>query len=266
MGRIHERFELLKERDERALVVFLSAGDPDLDATEALVLAMAESGADVIEIGVPFSDPVADGPKIQASSERGRKSGATLQRILQRVERLRPKLEQPLVLMGYTNPFLALGAERFAALGREVGIDGVIVPDLPPEEGADFFRTIDEAGIDGILLAAPTTTEERLELLADRSRGFLYYVSLSGVTGAHNELADGLAARVALAKSYGDLPVCVGFGISTAEHAKAVGEFADGVVVGSAIVDRIEAASSVEAAVDSVAQFVSELKGALKSG
>ena len=124
MGRIGERFELLRQRGERALIVFLSAGDPDLDATDALVLAMAESGADIIEIGVPFSDPVADGPKIQASSERGRRSGASLQRILARVDGLRPKLEQPLVLMGYTNPFLTMGAERFAATGREVGLDG----------------------------------------------------------------------------------------------------------------------------------------------
>jgi tryptophan synthase alpha chain len=263
MGRIADRFEALRSRDERALVVFLSAGDPDLDATDALVLAMAESGADIIEIGVPFSDPVADGPKIQASSERGRRSGASLQRILERVGRLRPKLEQPLVLMGYTNPFVTMGAERFAATARDVGVDGVIVPDLPPEEGEDFFRETNASGVDGILLAAPTTSEARLKLLMERTRGFLYYVSLSGVTGARNELADGIAERVALAKACGDLPVCVGFGISTPEQARQVGEHADGVVVGSAIVDRIEAASSTSEAVDSVARFVAELKAAL---
>jgi len=264
MGRIGERFEQLRARDERALVVFLSAGDPSLDATDALVLAMAESGADVIEIGVPFSDPVADGPKIQASSERGLRSGATLRRILERVERLRPKIEQPLVLMGYTNPFLTMGAERFAAAGRDVGVDGVIVPDLPPEEGEDFFRVVNAAGIDGILLAAPTTSEARMKLLAEKTRGFLYYVSRSGVTGARDQLADGIAARVALAKSFGETPVCVGFGISTPEQARLVGEHADGVVVGSAIVDRIEAAASVPDAVDAVARFVAELKAVLR--
>lgn len=264
MGRIGDRFELLRSRDERALVVFLSAGDPSLDATDALVLAMAESGADIIEIGVPFSDPIADGPRIQASSERGLRAGASLRRILARVDTLRSKLEQPIVLMGYANPFFAMGPERFAADARDVGVDGIIVPDLPPEEGASFFRTVNDAGIDNILLAAPTTSEARMKLLAERSRGFLYYVSLSGVTGARDSLAEGIASRVALARRLGDLPVCVGFGISTPEQAREVGTYADGVVVGSAIVDRIEAASSTDEAVDSVAKFVSELKAALR--
>jgi tryptophan synthase alpha chain len=165
--------------------------------------------------------------------------------------------------MGYTNPFLAMGAARFAETAREVGVDGIIVPDLPPEEGEDFFATTNAAGVDGILLAAPTTSDARLKLLMERTRGFLYYVSLSGVTGARNELAEDIADRVALAKSCGDWPVCVGFGISTPEQARKVGEHADGVVVGSAIVDRIEAASSTSEAVDSVAQFVSDLKAAL---
>jgi tryptophan synthase alpha chain len=264
VGRIDDRFAALRARDERALVVFLSAGDPDLDATEALVLTMAEAGADIIEIGVPFSDPVADGPKIQASSERGLRSGATLRRILGRVERLRPKIEQPLVLMGYANPFLAMGAERFAEAGRDVGVDGIIVPDLPPEEGEDFFRATQAAGIDGILLAAPTTPEERMKLLAERTRGFLYYVSVSGVTGARDDVSTSVNAGVELARRYSKLPVCVGFGISTPEQAREIGSVADGVVVGSAIVDRIEAASSTEEAVDSVAKFVSELKAELR--
>jgi len=242
MGRIGDRFEKLRASGEPALVVFLSAGDPSLEATDELVLAMAQSGADVIEIGVPFSDPIADGPKIQASSERGLRGGATLRRILGTVRRLRPKVEQPLVLMGYANPFFAMGAERFAADASEVGVDGIIVPDLPPEEGEDFFRAVNAAGVDCILLAAPTTSDARMKLLAERTRGFLYYVSLSGVTGARVELASGIQDRVRLAKDLATVPVCVGFGISTPEQAREVGGYADGVVVGSAIVDRIEAA------------------------
>lgn len=268
MSRIGERFAALRERGEGALVVFLTAGDPDLEATEALVLTMAESGADVIEIGVPFSDPTADGPTIQRSSERGLRAGASLRRILDLVRGLRDRVDVPLVLMGYANPFYAMGAERFAAAAREVGVDGVIVPDLPPEEGAAFFDALERVGIDGILLAAPTTTRERMKLLAERTRGFLYYVSLTGVTSARGALGSGIREGVALAKEFTRLPVCVGFGISRPEHAREVaspGEgCADGVVVGSAIVDRIEAAGSRDEAVVDVGRFVAEMKAALR--
>ncbi len=264
MSRIEERFRVLRERGERAMVVFLTAGDPDLETTAALILAMAESGADVIEIGVPFSDPIADGPTIQRSSERGLASGATLRRILERVQRLRPKIEVPLVLMGYANPFYAMGEERFARDAASVGVDGVIVPDLPPEEGASFFAQLQHGGIDNVLLAAPTTTRERMKVIAEHTRGFLYYVSLTGVTSARAGLTAGIEEGVALAKEFTDLPVCVGFGISKPEHARAVGKFADGVVVGSAIVDLIEAAGSRDKAVDSVARYVAEMKAALR--
>jgi tryptophan synthase alpha chain len=264
MSRIEERFRKLRERGERALVVFLSAGDPDLATTEALVRTMAEAGADIIEIGVPFSDPTADGPVIQRSSERGRLAGASLTRILDLVRRLRPDLEVPLVLMGYANPFYAMGGARFAKLAAEVGVDGVIVPDLPPEEGESFFAQLEAAGIDPILLAAPTTTPERLKMLAEKTRGFLYYVSLTGVTSARTGLAEGLEEGVAAVKAQSSLPVCVGFGISRPEHARTVGAWADGVVVGSAIVERIESAATPDAAVDAVGQFVAEMKAALR--
>ncbi len=264
MSRIEERFRMLRERGERAMVVFLTAGDPDLETTEALILAMAESGADVIEIGVPFSDPIADGPTIQRSSERGLASGATLRRILAQAQRLRPKIEVPLLLMGYANPFYAMGEGRFARDAASVGVDGVIVPDLPPEEGASLFAKLQREGIDNVLLAAPTTTRDRMQLIAEHTRGFLYYVSLTGVTSARAGLTAGIEEGVALAKEFTDLPVCVGFGISKPEHARAVGEFADGVVVGSAIVDLIEAAGSRDKAVESVASYVSEMKNALR--
>jgi len=264
MSRIDERFAVLREKGERAMVVFLTAGDPDLETTDALVLSMAEAGADVIEIGVPFSDPTADGPTIQRSSERGLASGASLRRILGHVQRLRPMLDVPLVLMGYANPFYAMGAENFATSAAEVGVDGVIVPDLPPEEGAAFFAALQERGIDNILLAAPTTTRDRMKLLAEQTRGFLYYVSLTGVTSARDDLGGGIREGVALAREFSKLPICVGFGISRPEHARAVGAFADGIVVGSAIVDRIERAATREEAVDAVGRFVAEMKDALR--
>jgi tryptophan synthase alpha chain len=264
MSRISSRFEALRAADERALVVFLSAGDPDLETTDDLLLAMAGAGADIIEIGIPFSDPTADGPTIQRSSERGLAAGASLRRILECVQRLRDRIEQPLVLMGYANPFHTMGEENFAKAAAEVGVDGVIIPDLPPEEGADCFAFLEKEGIDPILLAAPTTTRERMQLIAQKTRGFLYYVSLTGVTSARSELAAGIPSGVALAREFAQVPVCVGFGISRPEQAREVGAYADGVVVGSAIVDLIETADSRSAAIDSVARFVAEMKAALR--
>jgi tryptophan synthase alpha chain len=265
MGRIGETFVRLRAARERALVAFITGGDPDLDTSEALVLAMAESGADLIEIGVPFSDPTAEGPTIQRASERALAGGATLRRILERVKKLRPQVDVPLLLMGYANPFYAMGAEGFVEAAAEVGVDGIIVADLPPEEGETLYQAAETRGIDPVLLAAPTTVDNRLKMLAGRTRGFLYYVSLTGVTGARTELARNLETDVGRIREHSDVPVCVGFGISTPEHARLVGSFADGVVVGSAIVDRIEAAASKEAAVDAVARFVSELKAPLRA-
>jgi tryptophan synthase alpha chain len=265
MGRISETFVRLRAAGERALVPFVTGGDPDLDTTAALVLAMAESGADLIEIGVPFSDPTAEGPTIQRSSERALAGGTTLRRILGLVKNLRPRVDVPLLLMGYANPFYAMGTPGFVAAAAEVGIDGIIVPDLPPEEGAAFYEAAETRGIDPVLLAAPTTVDSRLQMLASRTRGFLYHVSLTGVTGARSELAGGLQSDVGRIRRHSDIPVCVGFGISTPEHVRLVGGFADGVVVGSAIVDRVEAAASREDAVDAVAQFVSELKAPLRA-
>ncbi len=262
MGRIGDRFAELRKRDERALIPFITAGDPDLPTTEALVLALAEAGADLIEIGVPFSDPLAEGPTIQRSSERALRSGTTLRGVLGLVKNLRPKIEQPLVLMGYANVFLAMGERNFASAAREVGVDGVITVDLPPEEGRLFFDSMIESGIDPILLASPTTSEPRLAMLAEQTRGFLYYVSLTGVTGAREEMAAGIEEAISRIRKVSDVPVCVGFGISKPEHVREVGRFADGAVVGSAIVDRIEAAPTPGPAVTSVSEFVAQLKRA----
>lgn len=263
-GRIARRFALLRARGERALVPFLTAGDPDLETTEALVLAMAEAGADVIELGVPFSDPTAEGPTIQRSSSRALARGTSLRAILRLVDRLRARVEQPLVLMGYANPIHAMGGVAFAKAAADVGVDGIIIPDLPPEDGKPWLDPCRERGIDPILLAAPTTPPERLAMLVRETRGFLYAVSLQGVTGARSTIAHGIEAQVRLAKSLGEIPVCVGFGVSTPEQAARIGAFADGVVVGSAIVDRIEGAAGRASMIDDVARFVAELKASLR--
>jgi tryptophan synthase alpha chain len=265
MSRIAGVFDRLRQAGGRAFVPFVTGGDPDLETTEALVQAMDQAGADIIEIGVPFSDPTADGPTIQRSSERALAGGVSLRRILESVKRLRPHTEAALVLMGYANPFLAMGEEGFADAAAAVGVDGVIVPDLPPEEGRQFYRALSERGIDGILLAAPTTTPERLAMLCQETRGFLYYVSLTGVTSARAELAEGLEASVSAIRKDSDVPVCVGFGISTPAQAREVASYADGVVVGSAIVDRIENAADGAAIVDDVARFVAEMKASLSA-
>jgi tryptophan synthase alpha chain len=264
MGRIGERFQRLRERGERARVPFVTAGDPDLVTTEALVLAMAASGADAIEIGVPFSDPIAEGPTIQRSSERALRTGTSLRRVLELVKGLRPRVEVPLVLMGYANPVLAMGEARYAEAAAAVGVDGSIVVDMPPEESVLLRRELEARGVDPILLAAPTTSPERLALLASQTRGFLYYVSLTGVTGARKELASGIEEQIRRARASSDVPICVGFGVSLPEHARELAAFADGVVVGSALVDRIANAGSRDAAVDAAARFVAELKRAMR--
>ena len=264
MGRIERRLSELRTRGERALVPFVTAGDPNLPTTEALVMAIAEAGADLIEIGVPFSDPLAEGPTIQRSSERALRSGATLRGVLGLVKNLRPKIDQPLVLMGYANVFLAMGERNFAAAAKEVGVDGVITVDLPPEEGELFFDSLIEYEVDPILLASPTTSEARLAALAEKTRGFLYYVSLTGVTGARKEMAAGLEEAVLRIRRISGVPVCVGFGVSTPEQVSEIGRFADGVVVGSALVDLIEASETPGPAVVSVSEFVAKLNHALR--
>jgi tryptophan synthase alpha chain len=264
MGRIENQFSQLRKRGERALIPFITAGDPSLATTEALVLAIAEAGADLIEIGVPFSDPLAEGPTIQRSSERALRAGTTLRGVLGLVKNLRPKIDQPLVLMGYANVFLTMGERNFAEAAKEVGVDGVIAVDLPPEEGELFFDSLIEREIDPILLASPTTSDSRLAMLVEKTRGFLYYVSLTGVTGARQEMAAGVEDAVSRIRKISDVPVCVGFGISTPEQVSEIGRFADGAVVGSAIVNLIEAAETPGPAVASVSEFVAKLKDALR--
>ena len=241
MSALAELFARCREERRAAFVPFLVAGDPDLDTTEELLVALARAGADAIEIGVPFSDPIADGPVIQAASERALAGGATLARILARVARVRGRLGVPLVLFSYANPILALGAERFAEQAAASGIDGVLVVDLPPEEAAgEVAPALAAHGVDRIFLLAPTSGRERVDRVAREGSGFVYFVSRTGVTGEREALPEELPRQLAALRRRLRLPVVVGFGISTPEQVAAAARLADGVVVGSALVHLLD--------------------------
>jgi len=265
-GRIARRFAELARRGELGLVAYLTAGDPTLDATEKIVLAAAEAGADVIELGVAFSDPVADGPTIQRASERALKSGTTLAGILALVGRLRQKTDVPLVLFSYYNPILQMGLEKFAASAAAAGADGVLATDLTPEEAGEYRTILRAHGLDTIFLAAPTSTDRRLERIAAATSGFLYLISRTGVTGTRDALPEELPALVRRARKATRLPIAVGFGISLPTHVSVLGGISDAAVVGSAIVAEIEKAATPEAAAGAVANLVRTLKQAGKSG
>jgi len=237
MSAISETFARCRAEGRAAFVPFIVAGDPDLATTEELLSVLAEAGADLIEIGVPFSDPIADGPVIQAAGQRALAAGATLERILATIARVRGRLGVPLVLFSYANPILVHGAARFAEQAAASGVDGVLIVDLPPEEAAaEVSPALAEQGLDRILLLAPTSGPERIDLVAKAGSGFVYYVSRTGVTGEREALADELPRQLRAVRRRLRLPVVVGFGISTPAQVAAVAPLADGVVVGSALV------------------------------
>jgi tryptophan synthase alpha chain len=260
--RIARRFAELRRQKEMGLVAFLTAGDPDLAATESFVLAMAEAGADVIELGVPFSDPLADGPAIQRSSERALRSGTTLGGVLDLVASIRRKSDVALVLFSYYNPVLQMGLERFAERASAAGADGVLITDMIPEEAGDYRRIVASRGLDTIFLAAPTSPDERLVKIAAATSGFLYLISRTGVTGAKDALPEDLPALARRVRAVTSLPIAVGFGISLPGHVSVLGGLADAAVVGSALVLEIERAASVDAARIAVAERVRILKQA----
>jgi tryptophan synthase alpha chain len=264
MSRLETTFERLRARGERALVAYLMAGDPSLADTERLVVEAERQGADVIELGVPFSDPLADGPVIQRADVRALAGGTSLPRVLDTIASLRAKVRVPLVLMTYYNPVLAFGLKAFARTAVEAGADGVIVPDLPHEEAEPLRTEAEPAGLDLILLVAPTSTPARVKTIARLSRGFVYVVSLMGVTGARRDLLPDLEAQIRNVRAVTTKPVCVGFGVSTPEHVAAVGRLADGVIVGSAIVAAIERHAGTPALVEAVGTFIGSLKEPLK--
>jgi tryptophan synthase alpha chain len=264
MGRIQGTFERLQQRGETALIPFITAGDPDLASTEALIHALVESGADLIELGFPFSDPMADGPTIQAASERSLAAGTTLAAILEMVGRARRHTNVPIVLMGYYNPVFSYGPERFAADAAAVGIDGLLLVDLPPEEAGELHGYLQQADICLIRLLAPTTPPERMEVLAAGGEGFLYYVSMTGVTGSRQVDAEAIERQVSDLRRCSRLPVAVGFGIGSAADAAAVGRFADAVVVGSALVKIVAGCGNSPELVPQVKAFVRSLKNGLR--
>jgi tryptophan synthase alpha chain len=265
-GRIARRFAELARRGEMGIVAYLTAGDPSLDATEKIVLAAADAGADVIELGVPFSDPVADGPTIQRASERALRSGTTLAGILGLVARLRRNTEVPIVLFSYFNPILQMGLEKFAAESAKAGADGVLVTDLTPEEAGEYRAILRAHNLDTIFLAAPTSTDARLAKIAAASSGFLYLISRTGVTGTRDALPEDLPAFVRRVRQQTRLPIAVGFGISQPTHVTVLGGIADAAVVGSAIVAEIEKAATPERAAEAVGNLIRTLKQAGKSG
>jgi len=264
--RISKRFAELREAGELGIVAYVTAGDPTLDATLRHVLSLAEAGADVIELGVPFSDPLADGPTIQRASERALKSGTTLHGVLDLVRRIRQSSQIPLVLFSYFNPILQFGLEKFAAAAAEGGADGVLVTDLTPEESEDYHRILKVRGLDTIFLAAPTSTDERLQKIAACSSGFLYLISRTGVTGAQDALPDELPALLRRARRFTQLPIAVGFGISLPGHVSVLGGLADAAVVGSALVSEIAKGTCVDAVCTALRDRVHALKDAARHG
>lgn len=261
MGRIADTFARLRKERKKALVTFITAGDPDLETTGRLIPLLEASGADIIELGVPFSDPMADGPTIQLSSERALDAGTTLEGILALVSRARTVTQVPIVLMGYFNPILQYGPERFARDAAKAGVDGVLLVDLPPEEAEGFRAIADSAGITTIFLLTPTSDDSRLKRVFSMGSGFLYYVSVTGVTGARTQVELSVADRVAGIRKRTKLPVVVGFGVSTPEQAGQIASCADGVVVGSALVKLFEQHNGAE-----LEQRLAESVAALKRG
>jgi len=264
--RISRRFAELREQGELGIVAYITAGDPSLDATLQFVLALAEAGADVIELGVPFSDPLADGPTIQRASERALKSGATLHGVIDLVGEIRKSSEVPLVLFSYYNPILQMGLDKFASAAAEAGADGVLATDLTPEESTEYRNILKAHHLDTIFLAAPTSDDERLAKIAAVSSGFLYLISRTGVTGAKDTLAEDLPALLRRVRNSTLLPIAVGFGISQPGHVSVLGGLADAAVVGSALVAEIERAESVTAAVTALRTKASSLKEAARRG
>jgi tryptophan synthase alpha chain len=260
-----ECFAQLKAEHKKALIPFLTVGDPDLAATEAALLALDQAGANLIELGIPYSDPLADGPVIQAASTRALQQGTTLLDVLALVERLTPKLKAPLILFSYYNPILSLGIEPFLDKIAQAGAKGLVVPDLPLEESDLLMHTAQERGIDVIQLVAPTSPPSRMEKIVKQARGFVYLVSVTGVTGVRREVSSELQPLISRLQKLTDLPVCVGFGISSPEQAQQVVDWgADGVIVGSAFVRKLAEAPPKEQIAE-ITQFCKDLRKSIDS-
>ena len=264
MDRLNQCFTTLRKLKSKALVTFITAGDPDLTTTAEMIHLLEEAGTDIIELGMPFSDPMADGPTIQLSSERALAAGTTLEGILATIRTVRATSAIPIILMGYLNPIHAYGYERFALDAAKAGVDGVLLVDMPPEEADEFLKHANDHGLNVIFLLTPTSDSNRVATVAKLGRGFLYYVTVTGVTGTRQEVSTSLAAELGRIRKKIKLPIVAGFGISTPQQAASVAELADGVVVGSAIVKLFQQYSGSELKHE-VKGFVSALKQAISS-
>ncbi len=264
MNRIEERFARLNHEGQKALVVYIGAGDPNLDATRQLALAFDRAGVDLLELGVPFSDPLADGLVNQLAAQRGLESGTTPPKLLATIADLRRESQIPVVLYVYFNLLHRCGVAKFIADAARAGVDGLLVLDLPPEEADTYGDLMQQAGMCAIWLVAPTTPEDRIALIAKRGTGFIYYVSREGVTGMQAKVAENLAARVALIRAHTSIPIAVGFGISNPEQARQVASAADGAVVGSAVVNQIAQLGQSPELVPRLEAFVKSLADGVK--
>lgn len=259
-NRIEKKFRELRDSKKKAFIVFITAGYPSLGVTKKLVLKLADIGVDVIELGVPFSDPLADGPIIQESSQEALKKNVHLIDILELVKSIRNKVSTPICLMTYFNPIFCFGEEKFVKFACSCGIDGLIIPDLPPEEGKSFIRQANKYNLDVVCFISPTTSDERAKYIAKVAKGFIYYVSLTGVTGPRQKLPPGIKENLNKIKRVTDKPVCVGFGVSSRMQVKQINKIADGVIVGSAIVKKIKDNIGNPDLVKRVSDFVKNLR------
>ena len=238
-SRISRKFQLLRKENRKAFIAYIMAGDPDIRRTTEMVRILEECGVDIIELGVPFSDPLADGPTIQAAAQRALEAGTTLHTVVELVGELRKTTQIPIILMTYYNPIFKYGEERFVEDASSAGVDGIIVPDLPPDEAAGMMKLTKKKPFDLIFLLAPTSTEDRIARVGQASRGFIYYVSITGITGSKLKLDPEIESHMQYIRSVSDTPIAVGFGISTPDEASLVARFADGVIIGSAIVKKV---------------------------
>jgi tryptophan synthase alpha chain len=263
-NRVVEKFETLKQSGQKGFIAYIAAGDPDLDVTRRLVIEFDRIGVDFVELGIPFSDPLADGVVNQRAAERALKSGTTLRKVLGTIKQIRETSEIPIILFTYFNPVHYMGIEQFVAEASESGVDGSLVLDLPPEESKEYKSLMDMKDLCTVYLLSPTSTDERIDLISRFSTGFIYYVSREGVTGMQEKMAGGISSIVEKIRSCSGSPVAVGFGIANPQLAAEVASYADAVVVGSAIVKRIEEKGSAPDVVEQVSAFVSQLVKAVK--
>ena len=263
MNRIVEKFSDLKSKKRKALIIYLTVGDPNLSTTEALVEALSQSGTDIVELGVPFSDPIADGPTIQAASQRALSKGISLRDALYLAKSIRNRIRMPLVLMGYYNPIYRMGVKKFAHTAKNSGVDGVIIPDLIPEEAHDWIEIAQGLELSTIFLSSPTTPPDRIRMIGKLSRGFLYYVSVCGVTGSRKSIPQNLIRELKIVKGLVDLPVACGFGISTPLQAREVSKWCDGIIIGSSFINKIRKGRNKSEIIKNARSFSSRIRNAL---